>query len=153
MAGQTVDGPWLTLGPGTGTTDFYLETAALASARFIRIMDDGDGVQNTPGAGFDLDAIQALSQPTGINTTEEHPGTVTVYPNPATETITVEVQSQAKNGSITICNSQGIIILTKSITDGVSHLDIRGLAKGIYFVKFTAGNTAGVIKLIKHPIY
>ncbi|MEE9450520.1 MAG: M14 family zinc carboxypeptidase [Ignavibacteriaceae bacterium] len=58
-AGQTIDGPWLLLGTGNGTTQFDLAASGLAHAQFIRILDDGDGTAVTPNAGFDLDAIEA----------------------------------------------------------------------------------------------
>ena len=57
-AGQTIDGPWLLLGTGIGTTQFDLLTAGLAEAQFIKIVDDGDGIANSADAGFDLDAIE-----------------------------------------------------------------------------------------------
>jgi len=58
-AGQTIDGPWHLLGPGTGTTQFDLAASGLAEAQFIRILDDGDGTAIAQYAGFDLDAIKA----------------------------------------------------------------------------------------------
>ena len=60
-AGQTIDGPWLLLGTGNGTTQFDLAASGLAHAQFIRILDDGDGTAVTPNAGFDLDAIEATA--------------------------------------------------------------------------------------------
>jgi hypothetical protein len=59
-AGQSIDGPWLLLGTGTGTTQFDLLAAGLSEAQFIKIVDDGDGTANSADAGFDLDAIDAL---------------------------------------------------------------------------------------------
>jgi hypothetical protein len=153
LAGQTIDGPWISLGTGNGTTTFDIASSGLAECRFIKILDDGNGLPVAADAGFDLDAIEVLSQPTGITHAEERSGSLKIYPNPALESITVEVQDKAENGMITICSSRGIIMLTREITGGATRIDIRGLAKGIYFVKFTAENTAGVIKLIKHPIY
>jgi hypothetical protein len=58
-AGQTIDGPWILLGTGNGTTQFDLTGSGLASTQFIRIVDDGDGTAITPNAGFDIDAIKA----------------------------------------------------------------------------------------------
>ena len=60
-AGQTIDGPWLLLGTGNGTTQFDLAASGLAHAQFIRILDDGDGTAVVPNAGFDLDAIEATA--------------------------------------------------------------------------------------------
>jgi hypothetical protein len=57
--GQTIDGPWILLGTGNGTTQFDLSSSGLAQAQFIKILDDGDGTAITANAGFDLDAIKA----------------------------------------------------------------------------------------------
>jgi PKD repeat protein len=65
-AGNTLDGPWVLVGTGTGTTAFDLADAALPEARFIKIVDGGYGNANVMGAGFDLDAIEAVYQPSGV---------------------------------------------------------------------------------------
>lgn len=62
-AGPTMDGPWTLLGTGPGTKSFDFEDSYLLEARFIKIVDDGDGPVTADNAGFDLDAIEALPQP------------------------------------------------------------------------------------------
>lgn len=64
-AGATMDGPWILLGEGYGTSSFDFEGTAVSEARFFRILDDNDGQANVAGAGFDLDAVQALSSING----------------------------------------------------------------------------------------
>jgi PKD repeat protein len=64
-AGETMDGPWHTMGTGNGTTEFDFVNCAISEARYFKVVDDGDGSGNVLGAGFDLDAIQALSSITG----------------------------------------------------------------------------------------
>lgn len=63
-AGSTMDGPWVLIGEGTGTTEFDFEGSAISEARYFRIVDDGDG-GNEVDAGFDLDAMQAMSSING----------------------------------------------------------------------------------------
>lgn len=64
-AGSTMDGPWHSMGTGSGTTEFDFANCTLSEARYFRVLDDGDGSANVNGAGFDLDAIQVLSSITG----------------------------------------------------------------------------------------
>jgi len=64
-AGATMDGPWVLIGEGYGTTSFDFAGTTVSEARFFRIVDDGDGQANVAGAGFDLDAVQALSSING----------------------------------------------------------------------------------------
>ncbi|MEZ5198808.1 MAG: M14 family zinc carboxypeptidase [Bacteroidales bacterium] len=65
-AGETLDGPWMSLGAGSGTTEFDMAGSGVTEARFIKIVDDGDGNANAADAGFDLDAIEALEPVSGI---------------------------------------------------------------------------------------
>jgi|GEM_PF-665096 len=65
-AGMTMDGPWYPMGTGTGTTEFDLQPVGLIEARFIKILDDGDGSQSVADAGFDLDAVQVSNAFHGI---------------------------------------------------------------------------------------
>jgi hypothetical protein len=66
-AGQSMDGPWIYLGTGSGTTTFNFTSSGVDEARFIRIEDDGNGSASGDNAGFDLDAVEALEQPLVIS--------------------------------------------------------------------------------------
>ncbi len=66
FVGEFIDGPWQSLGTGNGTTEFDLANGSLIEAQFVKIVDDGDGVQTAPDAGFDLDAVEALEQISGV---------------------------------------------------------------------------------------
>ena len=53
------NGPWHYVGFGTGTQGYDLTVAGMSTARYVRIVDDGNGGSG-PYAGFDLDAIEAV---------------------------------------------------------------------------------------------
>jgi hypothetical protein len=55
---QNWNGPWTSMGPGSGSQDFDLSGSGLNQFRYLRLEDDGDGLQTAPDAGFDLDAIE-----------------------------------------------------------------------------------------------
>jgi len=59
----SLDGPWHLAGNGTGTASFDLAASGLTTARYIRIIDDGDGPVSGDNAGFDLDAVEVPLQP------------------------------------------------------------------------------------------
>ncbi|MCD4746523.1 MAG: hypothetical protein K8R58_09500, partial [Bacteroidales bacterium] len=115
-AGQTIDGPWLSLGTGTGTTEFDLFNANLTEAQFIKIFDDGDGTATAPDAGFDLDAIKALEPVSGIYLTlynyyiNDSNGNNNGILDPG-ETADIIVTLR-NNGDITAENVTGELILT-----------------------------------------
>lgn len=60
FASLTKDGPWLSLGVGTGTTEFDLATSGLTKARYFKLLDDGDGGSSGAGIGFNLDAVEMI---------------------------------------------------------------------------------------------
>lgn len=66
FASESMDGPWLSLGSGSGTSEFDLSMAPLSEAQFIKLVDDGDGNATVNNAGFDLDAIEALEPVSGV---------------------------------------------------------------------------------------
>jgi hypothetical protein len=51
------DGDWSSLGSGNGTTAYDLNASWFEKARYVKIVDDGDGDPNDPEAGYDIDAI------------------------------------------------------------------------------------------------
>lgn len=63
FAGTSMDGPWIFLGNGMGTTTFDFSSNGITEARYIRIEDEGNGQANGDNAGFDLDAVEAPEQP------------------------------------------------------------------------------------------
>ncbi len=65
-AGLSIDGPWIFMANGTGTTEFELSTTGLSQARYYKIKDDGDGPVFADDAGFDLDAVSSLSEVSGV---------------------------------------------------------------------------------------
>jgi hypothetical protein len=64
-AAETMDGPFHSMGTGSGTSEFDFSSCTISEARYFKILDDGDGTATALGAGFDLDAMQALSSITG----------------------------------------------------------------------------------------
>ncbi|MDI6839335.1 MAG: M14 family zinc carboxypeptidase [bacterium] len=53
------NGPFVSVGTGYGTQSFDIGIVGYDEARYVKIIDDGDGNPNTPYAGFDLDAIES----------------------------------------------------------------------------------------------
>jgi hypothetical protein len=149
LASENIDGPWLSLGTGTGTTSFDLDAAGMAMARFIKIHDSGDGQQNVPDAGFDLDAIESMVPPVGIKVMDENTGTLYIFPNPATETIGIRTQKIDLKGLVIIYNAQGQEMMKKQLVDGFLLLNIHNLAAGFYLLNFTGEKTSQVWKFIK----
>jgi D-alanyl-D-alanine carboxypeptidase len=56
----SVDGiTWVSLGVEEGTAGYDLDGSGLATAHYVRITDQGDGLTGAPSAGFEVDAVRA----------------------------------------------------------------------------------------------
>jgi hypothetical protein len=64
---------------------------------------------------------------------------VSIYPNPATGLITVEMDNNSK-GTIQLINTIGQTIKTEKISGAKTQIDISGLPNGIYIVKLALGD-------------
>jgi len=54
-------GPWISLGTGMGTAEFDLATGSVESARYVKIIDDGNGNPSEMYPGVDIDAVENLA--------------------------------------------------------------------------------------------
>jgi PKD repeat protein len=133
FASSTMDGPWILLGNGNGTTSFDLSTGPVEKARYFRIKDDGDGPANGADIGYDLDAVEMLTLPMSadfiaddsiidegstVNFADFSSGTPVswnwVFPGG-----TPAVSSE-KNPSGIVYNNEGIYDVTLVISNGLS---------------------------------
>lgn len=75
----------------------------------------------------------------------------TIYPNPANNTLNIQLPEIYKNNSlVTISNSLGQIISSKNNTnENEQTLDISNLSSGVYFIKITNNEASTTKKFIK----
>ena len=86
--------------------------------------------------------------PNGISSVNA--GTISLYPNPATNKVSVEIPSNIASGTIIVYDMIGKVVKTESFEKSGSHnLDIAKLEQGLYIVTVTSGNDTYVAKLIK----
>jgi hypothetical protein len=72
-----------------------------------------------------------------------------LYPNPATDKITVETSGTSTASYLAILNIEGQELITRQITEPKTQLDISNLPGGVYFVRLTNDKTVEVGKIIK----
>ena len=73
---------------------------------------------------------------TGLDEYETRQSQLSVYPNPATDYITVSFPNM-KNGKLCVYNIVGEQILSRELASETSKINVSGLAKGIYMVRVT----------------
>jgi hypothetical protein len=72
-----------------------------------------------------------------------------VYPNPATNYLSVDLAENFKNTDITIYNSIGTIVMNSKATTQYPQLDISRLTNGMYIIEIKANNLLKRVKFIK----
>lgn len=71
---------------------------------------------------------------------------ISIYPNPASETLFVNIENQFSPESIAIYNVQGQQVMQSAFSD---QIDISKLAGGLYFIKFSNETKSSVHRFIK----
>ena len=82
----------------------------------------------------------------GINDHNQTISTLNIYPNPATDKITIKTPVK---GSFSIHNISGQELIIRQITEPKTQIDISSLPSGIYFVRLSGDRTVEVGKFIK----
>ena len=131
-----VDGPITII--GTSLTDYTinLTNLILGDTNFVELYFE----LNTNGSSG-TSAIVSFWVPSGVTAIEEEVGSaaeVKVFPNPATDFVTIETQNK---GVLTLSNILGEVVAEKTLSPGVNKLEIMNLSPGLYFYK--VGENAG----------
>jgi hypothetical protein len=100
-----------------------------------------------------IDFGKALVSPNGINDRKQSDFAVTLFPNPATDLIRVNIESpQPMDGeiSVSLVDLSGRKIMEKEfIASQAMILDVQSISHGIYFIQVSSGTNYSTVKLIK----
>lgn len=99
-------------------------------------LNDGNGDNSGHVRVYDLSAI--------LSTPENNTTTFTLFPNPATTQVTIQIRDESSLEKVTIYNNLGQLVMTSTI----AIIDTSQLATGIYVVEITTTEGKGVEKLI-----
>jgi hypothetical protein len=78
-----------------------------------------------------------------LSVQEEELGLSRVYPNPAQDYLTIEVNNLNKAISVEIYSITGQLLMQHDLTESISKINISGLAAGLYILKTKNNNSAG----------
>ncbi len=125
----------------------YIASGDSCSYCHIIGIDSAGNIVRT--SGFTLVVQNSTS---GISEINNQQSTITLYPNPATNNLTIAFGKTTKKVVVTITdvtgklvNSEQLIVNSKSAT-----IDISGFAEGVYIVKIQTGDGVEMRKLIKN---
>ncbi len=123
----------LTITDSTGCMDTYCD-----SSTYIR--QAGDTLVTVNG-------VIQLPVPTGIYATKAGAALISVYPNPANNTIIITGLSKGQIISLYNCEGQMLIHVVAHNASQV--LDISALANGLYMLHLSNGGAAETVKIVK----
>ena len=84
----------------------------------------------------------------GIITPSAPSGSISIYPNPATDRITIEISGLTQGSNLSIVNIEGQQLIIRQITESNAS-SISSLPSGVYFVRLTNYKTVNVGKFVK----
>lgn len=85
----------------------------------------------------------------GINDLSSNVSTVKIYPNPATDKITIELSEAIKECNLAIIDVEGQQLIIYVVTGQQMQVDISSLPQGLYFIRLTSNKTVITGKFIK----
>lgn len=94
------------------------------------------------GSNYDFALVRYNNNTSGISTIDNQNIEMMIYPNPATDVLTI---STSQPTEISVCTINGIEILKANI-ENEQIIDLSGFATGVYFVNTTQGRTLKFIK-------
>jgi hypothetical protein len=96
--------------------------------------------------------VEIFFIPVGISSFPANNSYMKVYPNPATETITIEFPGSGHNldGITHIYGIDGREVMCQNATGLKSEIDITDLTPGLYFIKLISNNKIGAGKFVKN---
>jgi hypothetical protein len=101
----------------------------------LAVADGGDGVWDS-GVFFPTGAF-CTARKTDVGIEETTKNLFTLYPNPATSTLTIEWAAGSGQYAATIHNAQGQLVTLSVVEGPQTIIDISSFAPGIYFLTLT----------------
>jgi len=110
-----------------------------ASPLFLYVVD-ANGVANENGYPLSSESIPS-EQPSG--------SLIVIYPNPTSDTITIEVPKVENGWAYRIITATGQIVRQGTIQNPTSTLNLKTLSSGVYFIQLISEQQTQTIRVIK----
>jgi hypothetical protein len=100
---------------------------------------------------MDEDAISSnFSHAAPVGVSGNSADQIAVYPNPATDRITIACTGQVPGDAVAqLYSAEGRLLLTQSLMSPKTILDISGMAPGVYYLRITGDRSSSVRKVVK----
>jgi hypothetical protein len=137
--------------PTLGTKYNYtsLHTSALQDGKeyFVHVRCECESVGIKSWSPWGTASFKTFA--VGINNTNANGFKIKAYPNPVHDLITVDVNQQDGDGSITLTDLAGKTVLSAIAHKGANFVNVSGLAAGTYLLTYTDNTNKHIIKINK----
>jgi hypothetical protein len=125
-----------------GTSSETINYTAAAGTYYIRVY----GYSNANNATVCYTLRVALGTASRSGGTPEYTGTpkVNVFPNPAINTLNVNISGTSSRSVIKVVDVNGRLVINKPVAEGNTLLDVKSLTKGVYMVLVTDEQGKGI---------
>ena len=110
------------------------------------------GILQPKGGGdayFDYTLVMSSEEPTGTaNLTSQSIKETVIYPNPASEILTIQLAQASKGVQLVMLDNLGKIVIEEIMNSDIKELNVSDLENGLYFVQITSGNVTETKKVI-----
>ena len=100
-----------------------------------------------PLSEFNL-ALSSVDPTAIVNVNEINSADFAVYPNPASDMLTVRMKTEVANASATIVDAAGRTVYTGELTSQENTIDVASLEQGMYIVRIANGGAVKSEKLV-----
>ncbi|MBN8669752.1 MAG: T9SS type A sorting domain-containing protein [Chitinophagales bacterium] len=96
------------------------------------------------GCGFTQEFTTSF--PTDVENINSVNGGMDIYPNPATNQVTVTIEGKSVNGKINLIDMTGRVVATQMVNTNETVINTAALANGVYYVTYVADNAEVKLK-------
>ncbi|NQY28595.1 MAG: S8 family serine peptidase [Flavobacteriaceae bacterium] len=119
------------------------------NAEIIQYVKESSSIYATPNyeLGYGIPNLE-LARSLSVSELELNE-VISIYPNPATDNVKVNLPKSMSKASVTVFNVLGKKIITQEVNGTEKTIKVSHLNRGIYLLKFTSGNMSQTLKLVK----
>lgn len=106
----------------------------------------GTNDQQTAGLYY-IDDVQ-LIESTGVNTEEVESARIALWPNPASNQLTIALPGSTQTADVQIFDGQGRMVINSLVSSTTQAIDITAMEAGVYTVRVVCGERVYAQKLV-----
>ena len=102
----------------------------------------------TPSGTTEGATISFTTMQMGLNSAESTSHSITIYPNPASRSVTISAGGVESGAKIVVSDMQGRIILSDNMTSETYELSVANMTSGVYYIRVIGTTSTYTQKLI-----